>query len=172
MKNGRKILSSVMVMCVIGIVAVSCDKDQACINKLDGTWNVVDFTTHNVTADTAIVYEESESYSTSSTVTFEKYKTKDASSAAMVYSTSVDQFSPWPDTSYTIVDNYEYSITGKCSEFLIVDPGYWDPTEETQIGYSSTIATITELRRSQFTYTFDEVTWGSTYRHTVTLTKQ
>lgn len=149
----KSLVKGALLVAAGSFVMVACNKDQACINKLDGSWEATGgtFWINGV--------EQPEDTSASSAVTtyeFTKFKMKDAEEGDLVIKTV--------DGSNTTTTNATFNVSDDCTKF-------WWSTNDTTATDDMT-GNISELTSKNFTCDFSMTVGSDTWKWEVELEKQ
>lgn len=139
---------------LVTLFLASCNKDQGCINKLEGTWTATGGTT--TVNGTEVV--DTTTTDASATYTFTKFKLNDADEGTL----SIRATATTP-VAYDITIPAEYRVSDKCTKF------WWSTSDTTTT--DDITADITTLTSSSFEYTWSETIGSDAYVYTVILTK-
>ncbi|MCH2044240.1 MAG: hypothetical protein MK212_08845 [Saprospiraceae bacterium] len=139
---------------LVTLFLASCNKDQGCINKLEGTWTVTGGTT--TVNGTAVV--DTTTTDASSTFTFTKFKLNDATEGAL----SIRNTATTP-VAFDVTTAAQYRVSDDCGKF------WWSVNDTTTT--DDITADITSLTSSNFEYTYSETIGSDNYVYTVILTK-
>ncbi|MDC0230894.1 hypothetical protein OAK19_02925 [Aureispira] len=156
----------ILALSLTGLFFASCDpetvdKNQDCINNLEGTWTVTSNTVHNETVDTAVNVTTpgiSESFS----FQFVKYSLNDAEEGLMYLTHTITESAPYPDTTYTSLDTSEYKVSEECTKIMWKAVNAHDST-----GLTSDITTLTS---SAFDIEYTYVS-GDTFKYKMSMVK-
>ena len=133
----------------------SCNKDQSCINKLDGTWEVTDGkTTKNGTEVVDTTQSDAKV-----TYTFSKFKLKDEDEGSL----SIKTVATTP-VSINTTTSAKYKVSDKCDKF------WWSVSDTTTT--DDITADISSLSSKKFEYTYSQTIGSDNYEYTVILEKQ
>jgi len=142
---------------LVTLFLASCNKDQGCINKLEGTWKE---SSSKVTINgTEVVDSSTTTSDASTTYTFSSYKLNDAEEGVVNQTTT--QTTP---VSFNQTVNGTYKVSDKCTKF------WWSTVDSTTT--DDITADITSLTSSKFEFTWSATIGSDAYVYTVVLDKQ
>lgn len=139
---------------LVTLFLASCNKDQGCINKLEGSWTLSEGTTTK--NGTAVV--DTTDTDASATFTFTKFKLNDASEGTL----SIRSTATKP-VAYDITTAAQYRVSDKCTKF------WWSTNDTTTT--DDVTADITTLTGSNFEITWSQTIGSDAYVYTQKFTK-